>query len=257
MNEAPVTLTESNSSKNIPDEGESISVFAKDLDTRTSSSKENKDKGSRYQAIKLLKKKKQYLSSTDEIIGFESLKGTNLANHAVVFMIKGVRRNFNQPVAYFFTQSLKKIDLKTIIKDVISHVETTGLKVLATVCDQGATNVSAINSLIQDTRAEYCKKGVEWRRNVYQVGHQKIYHIYDVPHLFKGLRNNLLNKDLIYKDPKDHSEKTVKWDYFRILYEADRSFGELSCSQSLCCKKRSSRGVSAAGTTCHVIGQII
>ncbi|XP_045520794.1 uncharacterized protein LOC123711961 [Pieris brassicae] len=43
MNEAPVTLTDSNSSKNIPDEGESISVFAKGLDTQTSSSKENKD----------------------------------------------------------------------------------------------------------------------------------------------------------------------------------------------------------------------
>ncbi|CAF4883260.1 unnamed protein product [Pieris macdunnoughi] len=49
----------------------------------------------------------------------------------------------------------------------------------------------------------------------------------------KGLRNNLLTKDLVYIDPEDQKQKLIKWEYIELLYAADKSFGELRCLQKL------------------------
>lgn len=49
--------------------------------------------------------------------------------------------------------------------------------------------------------------------------------LYDTPHLIKGIRNNLLTKDLRYVT--NNKEKIVKWDYFKMVYDADKSYGEL------------------------------
>lgn len=172
----------------------------------------------------------QYNSSTDEFKGFSDsdTKEFKIANHALVFMVKGIKKSFKQPVAYYFTQSLKTVELKNIIKEVVRHVNRTGLKVLCTVCDQGTSNVSAINSLVADTKKKYLRKGKEWRHEFFDIDGHKIIPLYDVPHLLKGLRNNLLSKDLKYTDFGDNNkEKIAKWQYFEMLYEADKACGEL------------------------------
>lgn len=43
----------------------------------------------------------------------------------LVFMVKGIRKNFKQPVAYFFTNTLNKTELKNIIKEIIVKVHST------------------------------------------------------------------------------------------------------------------------------------
>ncbi|CAG4965496.1 unnamed protein product [Colias eurytheme] len=151
-----------------------------------------------------------------------------IAKHVLVFMIKGIKKNYKQPVAYFFTQSLQKLELKNIIKDVVRHVHSTGLKILCSVCDQGATNVSALSSLVQDTKDKYLRNGKEWRYDMYECDSKQIIPLFDVPHLIKGLRNNLLTKDMQYIDFEDgNKKKVIKWEYFQMLYEADKSYGEL------------------------------
>ncbi|KAL0818773.1 hypothetical protein ABMA28_008100 [Loxostege sticticalis] len=85
-----------------------------------------------------------YEANSDTLKGFATI-GTqnNIADHALTFMVKGIKKNYKQPVTNYFTQNLNKIDKKKI----------TGLRVVATVCDQRAVNVGAIESLIQDTKA--------------------------------------------------------------------------------------------------------
>ncbi|CAK1579730.1 unnamed protein product [Parnassius mnemosyne] len=100
----------------------------------------------------------QYDSSKDELKGFASHGKNQIANHALVFMIKGIRRQYKQPVAYYFTNSLNKFELKTIIKEVV-NVQKSELVVLATVCDQSTVNVGAIEKLIKETKANYLRKG--------------------------------------------------------------------------------------------------
>lgn len=108
---------------------------------------------------------------------------------------------------------------KTIIVQVIRNVHSTGLKVLCSVCDQEASNVSAISSLVGDTKAKYLRRGWEWRHEMYEVDSQQITHLYDVPHLLKSVWNNLLTKDMTYTEDENKT-KFVKWEYFQMLYEA-------------------------------------
>jgi len=75
-------------------------------------------------------------------------------------------------------------------------VQSTGFTVISTVRDQAPSNVAAINSLNHETNIEYLKAGKENCVFGFGINDKEITPIIDVPHLLKGLRNNLLTKDL-------------------------------------------------------------
>lgn len=80
-------------------------------------------------------------------------------------------------------------NLAIIIKKVIKIVQLTGLTVVSTIYDQAPTNVAAINRLHKET--------LKKNKFGFVVGNQEIIPLYDVlPHLLKGLRNNLVPRDL-------------------------------------------------------------
>lgn len=167
-----------------------------------------------------------YVAHKDQIKGFACNDPKKFSNHALVFMIKGIKKNFKQPVAFYFTNNLTKIQLKHFIKDVVKQIQSTGLHLLCMVCDQSPVNVSAINELVQETKCNYLKNDLDYKFqcNMIEVSQKQIICIYDVPHLMKGFRNNLIGKDLKYKDINKHEEFIVKWCFFEQLYEADKSF---------------------------------
>lgn len=71
----------------------------------------------------------------------------------------------------------------------------------------------------------YLRLRKEWRQEVMLIKGHNVVPLYDVPHIMKGLRNNLMTKDVVYT--KNNERKTVKWDYFQMLYDADKAKGEL------------------------------
>ncbi|XP_045535436.1 uncharacterized protein LOC106716651 [Papilio machaon] len=156
------------------------------------------------------------------IIGFEDLgfKSSKLiADHALVFMVKSIKGKFKQPVCFTFTKSCtKKDDLKHLIKLLIRKIHDSGLKVVATVCDQSQTNVGAIKSLKDDTMKKYLRQAVEYKSHGFEVDEHKIFPLYDTPHLLKGVRNNLLRKNARFSDIQ---EKVAKWDHIKMLFEKD------------------------------------
>jgi hypothetical protein len=89
------------------------------------------------------------------------------------------------------------------------------------VCDQSTVNVGAIN----DTRTLCLREGQEWTHEYFRISGKKIVPLYDTPHIIKGLRNNLISKDMFYIS--DNVKKIIKWDYFQMVYAADKSYGEL------------------------------
>lgn len=167
-----------------------------------------------------------YDGSKDKLKGF-AWRSKKIADHVLVYMVKGLKRKFKQPVAYYFTNSLNKAELKALTIKVIKYVQGTGLNILCTVCDQSTVNVSVINEIVEDTRKKFIKEKREWRHETMEVGKSKIIPLFDVPHLLKGVRNNLLTKDMKYFDFEEKVEKTVKWEYYQKIYEADKSYGEL------------------------------
>ncbi|KAJ8736244.1 hypothetical protein PYW08_006900 [Mythimna loreyi] len=73
-----------------------------------------------------------YNAHKDELEGFASNQENSFADHALVFMVKGVKNNFKQPIAYYFTSGLKKNELQILIKSVVQHALESSLIVVNT-----------------------------------------------------------------------------------------------------------------------------
>ncbi|CAK1597656.1 unnamed protein product [Parnassius mnemosyne] len=86
------------------------------------------------------------------------------ADHAQVFMIRGLIRKYKQPVAYTFAHAATKgPELSLQIKTIFENLQETGFNVVATVCDQGTNNRNALNLLLNETRVHMLKSGQEVR----------------------------------------------------------------------------------------------
>jgi hypothetical protein len=123
----------------------------------------------------------------DCIEGFEELgrhgSTSNIANHALVFMIRGLRKRWKQPVAYYLTcGSTKGEMLLDFLMEILDACHNAGLVVVATVCDMGASNVRALKLL-----------GVSENKPFFRFRNQEIAAIFDPPHLLKRTRNLFLN----------------------------------------------------------------
>lgn len=120
----------------------------------------------------------QYLEQYDKVIGFKDFGGQNrssdFADKALVFMVRGSRKKFKQPVAFYLTNgNMDSTHLSIIIKEVIKAVQLTGLTVVSTVCDQAPTNVAAINRLLKETNEKYVTEGKQSRFG-FEIGTQDI-----------------------------------------------------------------------------------
>ncbi|XP_026724779.1 uncharacterized protein LOC113491811 [Trichoplusia ni] len=138
------------------------------------------------------------------------------ADHAQVFMIRGLVKNYKQPVACTFSQSATKgPELAKQLKAVITEIQQAGLIVVATVCDQGTNDVNCIKYLLQEIRGILLRKSEEPEGNIILVNNQEIIPLYDPPHLMKCIRNNLITKNIQYK--KDSKVQTAKWEHITAL----------------------------------------
>lgn len=147
------------------------------------------------------------------------------ADHAQVFMIRGLMRKYKQPVAYTFAQSTTKgPELAAQIKCIIKNLQETGFNVVATVCDQGTNNRHALNLLLNETRGHMLRSGQEVGEdiNIIIINDKKNFPLYDPPHLLKGIRNNLLDKKLRYTT--DNKEKTAKWEHIIKLHQQNPAY---------------------------------
>lgn len=142
------------------------------------------------------------------INGFEdngTARTQNFADHSLVFMICGVVKKYKQPISFsysFCKGTTSSNDLANQLRNIIRAVHETDLHVVATVCNQGVTNTTAINILKNDTKAYMIKNNQEYKEEFYNVecggDILNIIHLYDPPHLLKGIRNNLLNKNVLF-----------------------------------------------------------
>ncbi|KAE9522713.1 hypothetical protein AGLY_016888, partial [Aphis glycines] len=112
----------------------------------------------------------QYDDNVGCIVGFED-NGLDRTQR--------ITNNFKQPISYTFCESsTKRYDLANQITNVLKAVHLSGLKVVDTICDQ-----------------EYNDTFYEIDCGVERI---KVVHLYDSPHLLKGIRNNLLSKNLMF-----------------------------------------------------------
>lgn len=120
---------------------------------------------------------------------------------------------------YVFCQSTIKVWLNYSQKFL-------GLTVVATVCDQGTTNRSAIEGLVTESREWYIQNGEVPKRRIV-IGNEELIPLYDVPHLLKGIRNNLVEKDLIWINGDQVNR--ARWSDIITAYEIDSSSNFIRC----------------------------
>ena len=111
--------------------------------------------------------------------GFEDFGGhgrtSRIANHALVFMLRGLRKRWKQPVTYYLTRGSTKGEMiVNFLLKVLDACHNAGLVVVATVCDMGASNVKALKLL-----------GVPEKTPFFRFRYQGIAVIFDPPHLLK------------------------------------------------------------------------
>lgn len=124
-----------------------------------------------------------------------------------VFMIQGLHKKFKQPVAYYFTEhTVPTKNLKEIIINVIKALQDINLKPVVLVCDQGPTNRKAIASLLCGNDEPF-----------FTVNNQKIFAMYDPPHLLKNTRNALFKYNI-----KFDSCKTAKFEHIKHCFNIDK-----------------------------------
>lgn len=124
-------------------------------------------------------------------------------------MLQGIYTKWKQPVYYNSVYgATSSSDIMRIIKLVVVEAHKSGLEIIATVCDQGSNNVRAIRNLLEETHAKRIKEGIDCIDKTFNIGGKEIIPVFDIPHLFKCIRNNMLKYDLHFQLG---TEKKVKF----------------------------------------------
>ncbi|KAI4470647.1 thap domain-containing protein 9 [Holotrichia oblita] len=183
-----------------------------------------------------------YNQQADQIDGFVDngkTRALEFADHALVFMVRGIVKQWKQAIAFTFCEGgTNAALLSTMLEEIISALQGIGLTVVCTVCDQAAANVSAVKKLISKTKEKYARNGQVYYQNHIEVNSVTVVPIFDVPHMLKGIRNNFIKRNISCS--MNGTNFLGKWEHVEELYRQDQveSLGSLRL-----CPKLSERHV--------------
>ena len=155
---------------------------------------------------------------TDQIDGFQQI-GLNRkplsASEAGFFMLRGVFSNWRIPFSYYLSKnSIKGENLKDILLNYISFCKKNfGLKILATVADQGTPNQKAYKLLGVTRESPY----------FFDKENIKVFAMYDYPHLIKSVRNTFLKNNFKFTDPRTNEKVEGSFKIIRDIWENEKT----------------------------------
>lgn len=160
-----------------------------------------------------IRKQLCYNPAENEFIGFPTYTSSknndeetpSLAYEALVYMVVGP--DFKLPVAYELCNGLDAVDRAALTLQVIKEIEAVGAKVISLTGDGLAGNKSAAESL----GARFDLDQPYFNSPTYPQ--QKIYIIFDAPHMIKLVRKHF-SKNYIY-----HNNQLVDWNLLEALVQ--------------------------------------
>ncbi len=157
-----------------------------------------------------------YNITEDAVEGFEDFgslgKTSKPANHALVFMVRGLIGKWKQPIGFFLSRAATSAEnLKKLLNECIQSVKNTGLQPKAVVCDQGSNNVRLYKLL-----------AVTEKRPFFIHEEDKIFCLHDPPHLLKNTRSNL--EKYVFQINGTDGCKHIRWTHIHNFYEFDSQF---------------------------------
>lgn len=151
--------------------------------------------------------RKQFIGRVD--YGF-NVKNDALpvAKNAIVFMINGVSRNFNLPIAFFFIDTLNASERKHLLLEIITALTELNVRLISVTFDGLSTNIPMCVEL------GACFQEKKFQPYFYNhITRDKIYVILDPSHMEKLVRNTLASEKILY----DASGAKIEWKYFELL----------------------------------------
>ncbi|GFN85680.1 transposable element p transposase [Plakobranchus ocellatus] len=130
------------------------------------------------------------------------------ANHATVFIARGLISKWKQPFGYFLSHStIKPMILHRVLMAAIEKLKSLDLTVKTVICDQGSNNFSVFKT-----------PGVTSDKPYFIHSDSEILVMFDPPHLLKNIRNNLLKHSFFTTDG------VVSWKVIKDFYAKDQTF---------------------------------
>lgn len=142
-----------------------------------------------------------------------------LAKDVITFMACGLNSHFQQPVGFYFIQSLKANERADLLLQIITEISKRRIKVANVTFDGHKANISMcgyfgakLNEIIGEYKTHFINK----------FNGEKIYIILDPSHAIKLIRNTLGSVKNIYE-----GKNVIKWQYFEDLvsYSGNKEFG--------------------------------
>ena len=145
------------------------------------------DPDSRYVSLKFdeIQIKKRLDFRSNNLYGYASNENNSLANHVQAFMVKSLRGNYKEIVKMIpvFKQNSDFL-LKSLV-EVINLVENQGFRIVVITCDNSSINSNVVRHLTENGKNSFINS------NIYPGN--KIFFLFDAPHVLKCIRNCWIN----------------------------------------------------------------
>lgn len=155
-----------------------------------------------------LKQNLQYDAKNDVVIGYSddgTERTAGVANTAFVALLSGLSATWIQPLAFAVAKTkLHAEAIRRLLLALIDELRECQLFVKAVVCDQGSSNVQLFELL-----------NLTQQNPFFHAGGEKVYFLFDTPHLIKCTRNNLRYPHKLFI-----GNEVVDWQYVKVLYES-------------------------------------
>lgn len=176
----------------------------------------------------------------DIIDGFESARRSygqrQPATQALVFMLRGITKNWKQVIAYYFrAKATPKGWLDETALHILDKALSCGFVVKAIVCDQGPVNRVFYDNQGVTELKPYFEREIEKKKNLNEKEMVKIFALYDVPHLLKSVRNNLMKYDckFTHSSSEVNERCTASWKHIEEFYKYDCNGSSLRLARKL------------------------
>lgn len=149
----------------------------------------------------------------------------NLATNVIVFMVCGINSKFEQPIAYYFIQTLNAEERASLVNELIIEISKLGIKVQNITFDGYSSNVTMCGLLGADIRN---KNGEYTTHFENPFDKSRVYIIFDPSHMIKLVRNTLGNRLVLWNG----SNGKIEWKYYEELVNYSKS-GQFSLTHKL------------------------
>lgn len=176
-----------------------------------------------------IKKEVTWCSGTNSFIGFSTVTNSSqqctsqnesnlkTAKDALVLLVAGP--DFKVPVAYHLLNGLETVDRAALTIETIKEIEATDARVISLTSDGLAANIAVAEML----GANFGEDKPYFHSHTNEQ--QKIYIIFDPPHMLKLVRKHFCNEKIFHKG------RVIDWNLIRVLAEKQSSSNFNLCNR--------------------------